>query len=123
MDVSRINYPPPPIIKSGDVAPPVEVEPQVPVVVSFPSVEEAEQTRVAERNEAKLDRAVAELNKSLTTYARHMSVSMHESTGRTMVTIYNTDTREVIREIPPQKVLDTHASLMEIAGLFVDTRG
>jgi flagellar protein FlaG len=52
-----------------------------------------------------------------------MSIGHHEATGRTMVTVYNTDTTEVIREIPPERVLDAHASLLEMAGLFMDKRG
>jgi flagellar protein FlaG len=91
--------------------------------VALPVGEEAELARAVQRSEVKLERAVAELNQSLASYARHMSISMHQATGRAMVTVYNTDTREIIREIPPEKVLDAHASLMEIAGLFVDTRG
>ena len=33
------------------------------------------------------------------------------------------ETNEAVREIPPQRVLDAHASLLELAGLFMDTRG
>jgi flagellar protein FlaG len=87
------------------------------------AAEEAELARAVERSEAKLERAVDELNKSLATYMRHMSINMHQATGRVMVTVYNSDTREVIREIPPEKVLDAHASLMEMAGLLVDKKG
>jgi len=39
------------------------------------------------------------------------------------VTVYNSDTNEVVREIPPDRVLDVHANVMEMAGLFMDTRG
>ena len=72
---------------------------------------------------ADLQRAVTGLNRSLSLHQRHMSVATHEATRRTMVTVYNTDTREVIREIPPERVLDAHASLLEMAGLLMDTRG
>jgi len=73
--------------------------------------------------EARLERVVKELNRSLETHQRYMSIDTHEATGRIMVAVHNTDTQEVIREFPPEKVLDAHASLLEVAGLIVNTRG
>jgi flagellar protein FlaG len=114
MDVTRINsYTPPMPIPGEDLPPPVEVE-----------VVEKESVRISERNEEqRLERAVTELNKSLAYHMRHMSIDLHAATGRKMVTVYDTDTKEIIREIPPQKVLDAHASLLEMAGLILDTKG
>ncbi|MCL2500682.1 MAG: flagellar protein FlaG [Defluviitaleaceae bacterium] len=117
MDVNRVAYPaPPPPVSVTTETVPVEQE-------SVPSIDEAELTRAIERSEVKLERAVAELNKSLATYARHMSINLHEATNRVMVKVYNSETREVIREIPPERVLDAHASLMEMAGLILDKKG
>jgi len=70
-----------------------------------------------------LRRAVGEINASMATHGRHLSIEFHEATGRRMVTVYDSETNEAIREIPPQRVLDAHASLLELAGLFVDSRG
>jgi flagellar protein FlaG len=70
-----------------------------------------------------LQRAVMEINSSLAAHSRHLSVSMHEATGRHVVTVYNSDTSEIVREIPPARVLDAHANMLEMAGLFVNTRG
>jgi flagellar protein FlaG len=52
-----------------------------------------------------------------------MSIDTHAATGRIMVAVYDTNTTEVIREIPPERVLDAHASLLEMAGLILDRRG
>jgi uncharacterized FlaG/YvyC family protein len=70
-----------------------------------------------------LDRAITDLNKTLAPNMRHMSVETHTATGRIMVAVYDTHTQEVIREIPPERVLDTHAGLLEMAGLIVNTKG
>ncbi|MCL2603238.1 MAG: flagellar protein FlaG [Defluviitaleaceae bacterium] len=115
MDVTRIsNYTPPMPLPGEDVLPPVEID----------VVEKEQLVRASERNEEqKLERAVTELNKSLSSHMRHMSVNVHAPTGRKMVTVYDTDTQEIIREIPPQKVLDAHTSLLEMAGLLVDKKG
>ena len=40
-----------------------------------------------------------------------------------MVKIIDTKTEEVIKELPPEKLLDMVASMMVRAGLIVDKRG
>jgi uncharacterized FlaG/YvyC family protein len=40
-----------------------------------------------------------------------------------MVTVRNTETGETVREIPPEAVLEAHAHMLELAGLFLDVRG
>lgn len=127
MEVSRVYYapPPPPMPGGGEV--PVQVEvaaaPAQPVPLQ-PVPAQAEPEQLPDQpSGVQLERAVAELNSSLAIHARHMSIGNHAATGRTMVTVYNTETAEVIREIPPQRVLDAHASLLEMAGLLMDRRG
>ena len=70
-----------------------------------------------------LRRAVAAVNTSIASYMRHLSINIHEATGRHMVTVYDSETNQAIREIPPERVLDAHASILELAGLFMDRRG
>jgi flagellar protein FlaG len=48
--------------------------------------------------------------------------SIHEATKRISVKVLDKDTNEVIREIPPEKVLDMVARLWEMAGIIVDER-
>ena len=122
MDVNRTtNYgaasaPPPPPSANNLAA----------VAVAPTEVVTAASDPVAQRQEATrepLQRAVNEINSSIASYRRHLNIRIHEETGRLMVTVYNSDNNEVIREIPPESVLDAHANLLELAGLFVDTRG
>jgi flagellar protein FlaG len=39
-----------------------------------------------------------------------------------MVKVIDENTGEVIREIPPKKILDMVANMLELAGLLVDER-
>lgn len=48
--------------------------------------------------------------------------SIHEQTKQIMVKVIDRDTKEIIREIPPEKVLDMVAHLWEAAGIIVDER-
>lgn len=59
--------------------------------------------------------AIAEINTSL-----HFRV--HEGTGRPLIQLVETGTDNVVREIPPEKMLDIVAGIWEWAGLFVDRK-
>jgi len=45
---------------------------------------------------------------------------VHEETERIIARVIDRETKEVIREIPPEKFLDMIARLQELAGVFID---
>lgn len=49
-----------------------------------------------------------------------LQFSLHEATGRTMVKVINKDTDDLIREIPPEEILDLAAKLDEMVGVLFD---
>ena len=66
--------------------------------------------------------AIERANKSLAGTNRKFEISVHEKTNDIMVKVINTESNEVIREIPPEKILDLVAKLWELAGIIVDER-
>jgi flagellar protein FlaG len=66
--------------------------------------------------------AIERANKSLAGTNRKFEVSVHEKTNDIMVKVIDTESNEVIREIPPEKILDLVAKLWELAGIIVDER-
>ena len=48
--------------------------------------------------------------------------SYHEETKRVSIKVVDQDTKEVIREIPPEESLDRVQKLRELAGVLVDGR-
>ena len=48
--------------------------------------------------------------------------SIHKDTKQIMIKIVDAQTKETIKEIPSEKILDMVANMCEIAGLFVDTK-
>ncbi|MEA3423535.1 MAG: flagellar protein FlaG [Bacillota bacterium] len=50
----------------------------------------------------------------------HYELSVHKKTGTIMSKLVNTDTGEIMKEFPPEKILDMIAGLWEIAGIIVD---
>jgi flagellar protein FlaG len=61
-------------------------------------------------------------NKALTGGNRSFEFSIHEATNQIMVKVIDNDTKEIIREIPNEKILDMVAKMWELAGIFVDER-
>ena len=65
--------------------------------------------------------AIEKANKAISS-VRRFEFSIHEKTKEIMVKVIDNDTNEVIREIPPEKVLDMVAKMWEMAGIIVDER-
>lgn len=87
---------------------------------SFPQL--TEDTNQNQINERVVSEAVNKLNKALEGTTRRMEYSVHERTHGIMVKVIDEATGEVIREVPPKKILDMVANMMEMAGLIVDER-
>lgn len=70
--------------------------------------------------------AVEDLNKQVkqNSAIKHTQLSFkyHDETNRISITVTDSDTDEVIREIPPEKALDMLAKAWEMAGLLVDEK-
>ncbi|SET17902.1 flagellar protein FlaG [Natronincola peptidivorans] len=72
--------------------------------------------------EEKLIEMIEKANKVILKPPSELQFSVHEATKRISVKIVNTENQEVIREIPPEKLLDMVAKMWEIAGLLVDEK-
>ena len=49
-----------------------------------------------------------------------LEFSVHRSTGRTVIKVINKDTGRLIREVPPERVLNLAAKLDEMMGILFD---
>lgn len=67
-----------------------------------------------------LNDAVEELQSAVESFDRKMNFSVDEKSGRFFVKVIDTSTDEVIREIPPEKVLKIVAHFKELLGLLFD---
>lgn len=65
-------------------------------------------------------KAFEELNKKSANFESEFGI--HEKTNRITVKIVDKKTKEVIRELPPEKMLDMIAKVWEMAGLVVDEK-
>lgn len=67
-----------------------------------------------------IKKAVENLNKTLSNSEAIFGI--HEKTNRVTIKIVDKQTKEVIKELPPEKTLNMIAKVWEIAGLLVDER-
>ena len=72
--------------------------------------------------ERDLIHAIKTANSRLKSYDRKVEISIHEKTGDIMIKILDASTDEVLREIPPEKIKDMIANMLERVGLLVDER-
>lgn len=68
-----------------------------------------------------IKKAVEELNRKINANTEAV-FGMHEATNRVTIKIVDKSTKEVIREVPPEKTLDMIAKVWEIAGILVDEK-
>ena len=61
-----------------------------------------------------------ELNETLKQVDDNFSVSVDNDTGMMVVRITDSQTGEVVRQVPPQQVLDANVSVERIIGLLVN---
>ena len=70
--------------------------------------------------EKEIIQAIEMANKKFEVYNTRVEFSIHEKTHEIMIKVFKND--EVIREIPPEKILDMVAMMMEMAGILVDEK-
>lgn len=72
-------------------------------------------------NKKDIIKAVEKANEYLSN-TTHLKFEIHDKTKDVMIKIINDNTGEVLKEIPPKKILDMVASMMEVFGIFVDEK-
>lgn len=69
-----------------------------------------------------LQKKVDEINEYVLGYNAQFSFKVHEGTGRTFVRMIDMQTHDVIKEIPPERMLDVVAGIWDLMGIAVDRK-
>ena len=80
----------------------------------------ANDSRQNQPSNEQIKQAVEKLNKSMPNSEAVFGI--HEGTNRVTIKIVDRSTKEVIKELPPEKTLDMIARVWEMAGLLVDEK-
>lgn len=110
----------------------VEVIRQIDKIVQTPkvSLQSTQSNKTTDHHEALLDseifkkldfsEIVEEASKGLEVVNTELSFRVHEGTGRPVIQLIESGTDRVVREIPPEKMLDIVAGIWDWAGLIID---
>jgi len=72
---------------------------------------------------SRMREVVMNLQKNLKVFHNvNLNFSVHKASGQIMITVTEEDTGKVIREIPPEEVLDLTAKLEEMIGIIFDKK-
>ena len=85
----------------------------------------SQQQQTAKNSQAapdQLKKMIEEMNKKINNSNEIAMFGIHEDTNRIMIKIMDKDTKEVIKEFPPEKTLDMIAKIWEMAGILVDEK-
>lgn len=74
----------------------------------------------AKAQNAQIKRAIEEINKRANNSEAIFGI--HDATNRVTIKIVDKETKEVLKEYPPEQTLDMIAKVWEMAGLMVDEK-
>lgn len=75
-----------------------------------------------EKQKGDVQEVVEGLNKFLKPSLSSLKFEFHEGLNEYYITIIDEETKEVIKEIPPKKLLDLYQAMAEYVGLMVDKK-
>lgn len=73
-------------------------------------------------DEKDIKKAVDKMNKIFEDTNTHVEYEIHKVFGDIIIKFVDNDTKEVISEVPPKKVLDMVAKICELAGVIVNEK-
>lgn len=113
--------------ENKEVSTPAQVANVDPVTVSVAKADSKDGqgtgNQNAEQQQAtneKVKKAVEELNRKMP--HSEAVFGIHEKTNRVTIKIVDKDSKEVIKEFPPEETLDMIAKVWELAGIMIDER-
>ena len=74
------------------------------------------------KNSREVKEKVNKANDLIYAEKTHLKFEIHEETHAIMIKIIESDTGDVLKEIPPEKLVDMIAEICKRAGLFIDKK-
>lgn len=119
IDVGRINKP---IVDSTLTVEKVAKQGSEAAGVVVSNFEKIEPPDTTEETKVKVQEAVNKMNEMLEVNHSTSKFMYHEGLERYYVTVVNRDTEEIVKEIPPKKLLDAFYEMQKMLGMIVDEK-
>ena len=84
------------------------------------NVDSVEESNEASKGRDQVREAIKEMNRK--SHGTEAIFGIHEKTNRVTIKIVDKESKEVIKEVPPEKTLDLIAKAWELAGILVDEK-
>lgn len=81
---------------------------------------QGKQEEQQQKYQEKIKKAVEQMNAKL--YNSEAIFGIHDKTNRVVIKIVDKESKEVLKELPPEKTLDMIAKIWEMAGILVDEK-
>ncbi|MFF2178482.1 flagellar protein FlaG [Lysinibacillus sp. NPDC058147] len=91
-------------------------------IIPTSKVEQVQLLENAEETKAKVQQAVNTMNQMLEVTHSAAKFVYHEGLERYYVTVVDQNTEEVVKEIPPKKLLDAFYEMQKMLGMIVDKK-
>ena len=114
----RVTAPGPQTVSSDTVRPRDAQAPSQSVQTQSVSLNDPS-IRDKDRLGSELDTAVEKIQQFVNTTASDIKFSIDEDSGRTVIKVIDRETKDVIRQIPSQEVLDLAQALGKLQGLLI----
>ena len=75
-----------------------------------------------EVDQEEVGRAAERVNEALDALNRNLKVSVHKDTGQLIVRVTDPESGKLIRQLPPEQLLDAEVNIQKVIGLFVNDR-
>lgn len=119
IDVGRINKP---IVDSTLTVEKVAKQGSEAAGMVVSNFEKIEPPDTTEETKVKVQEAVNKMNEMLEVNHSTSKFMYHEGLERYYVTVVNRDTEEIVKEIPPKKLLDAFYEMQKMLGMIVDEK-
>ena len=115
------------VAENKEVSTPAQVTNVDPVTVSVSKADNKDGQSAGNQNAEQQQAANEKVKKAVEQLNRNMPHSeavfgIHDGTNRVMIKIVDKDTKEVIKEFPPEETLDMIEKVWELVGIMVDER-
>lgn len=81
-----------------------------------------EQNASVEVSQEQLEQVIQELDQAVSVSNHRLTLSIDEMSGRVIAKVIDNQSREMIREVPPERALEFVHRFREFLGLFVDEK-
>lgn len=92
------------------------------VTLEMQDTQKSEETWIEDLSPDKVKKMTESLNEFLETTSTKLRYEFHEKLEKYYVTIVDSETEQVVREIPNKKLMDMYASMLDFIGVLIDKK-